>query len=607
MMSPFEEFIWFFGVVEDTSDPLTVGRVRVRCFHYHTADLKLLPVKDLPWAQVIQGSSFSSVGDAGFSGNGLQTGTWVFGFFADGQKKQKPFVIGSVPGIPVDPPDNTKGFSDPQGIYPARFGEPDQNRLSKNDAEKHTTIQFRDALVDDLTGEPIPNRDTTYPLNNVWETAGGHIIEMDDTPGANRMVFFHNAGTFQEVHPNGARVDKVMADNYQIILGNDNIRVRGDVKIFVDGNSTIYTRKNAELQVDGDLRTYVGGNCSIDVAGTYSVKSGGAMRHETKSTYDINSKGAYSSKSSEVLISSANGDVIFNSSADMKAYYCKAMEFLNVCVSIDSDDISLTTKEPYPLVEEAKINYGSERTVYASPGGGSVEAGNAPKEDGGPMAGSVLPPTNTSDKDNTAKSSSYVTDSDETLGSLSARYESNGNPCAIGRDSTGGYSWGKYQIATKVGTFRSFMSYLAKNYSEFFKKLQAGGGNTGATAGSSDFRKVWAEVCSDEEFSKAQHNFIQATHYEHSKRTIGKLGLNIDERSKSLRDVVWSTSVQHGPNTSVFKRAIAKAGGPSASDKDIINEIYDERGKRFPSSTPQVQASVKKRFKNERTKALAAL
>jgi hypothetical protein len=607
MISPFEEFIWFFGVVEDTNDPLTVGRVRVRCFHFHTADLKLLPVEDLPWAQVIQGSSFSSVGDAGFSGNGLQSGSWVFGFFADGKKKQRPFVIGSVPGIPVDPPDITKGFSDPQGIYPARFSEPDNNRLSKNDGEKHTTIQFRDSLVDDLTDEPIPNRDTTYPLNNVWETAGGHIIEMDDTPGANRMVLFHNAGTYQEVHPNGDRVDKVVADNYHIVFGDDNIRVRGDVKIFVDGDSTIYTRQNAELQVDGDLHTFVGGNCSVDVTGSYTVKSGLGMKYETKSTYDINSTGAYTAKSSEVLISSGDGDITLNSAADIKGYYCDDIEFLNICIRIAPDDITLITKEPYPLVELAKINYGSERTVYASPGGGSVESGNAPQEDGGPMAGSVLPPAKTSDTDSAAKNSSYVTDSDDTLGSLSAKYESNGNPCAIGRDSTGGNSWGKYQIATKVGTFRSFMSYLAKNYPEFFKKLQAAGGNAGATSGSGDFRKAWAEICSDEEFSKAQHNFIQATHYEHSKRSIGKLGLNIDERSKTLRDVVWSTAVQHGPNTSVFKRAITKAGGPSASDKDIINAIYDERGTRFPSSTPNVQASVKRRFKNERSNALAAL
>ena len=36
-------FIWFAGVVEDRSDPLKLGRVRVRCLGYHTDDRNVLP------------------------------------------------------------------------------------------------------------------------------------------------------------------------------------------------------------------------------------------------------------------------------------------------------------------------------------------------------------------------------------------------------------------------------------------------------------------------------------------------------------------------------------------------------------------------------------
>ena len=36
-------FIWFMGVVEDRLDPLKMGRVRVRCFNWHSEDKERVP------------------------------------------------------------------------------------------------------------------------------------------------------------------------------------------------------------------------------------------------------------------------------------------------------------------------------------------------------------------------------------------------------------------------------------------------------------------------------------------------------------------------------------------------------------------------------------
>ena len=47
-------FVWFFGVVEDRIDPNFLGRVRVRCFGFHTDNREELPTEDLPWAMVMQ-------------------------------------------------------------------------------------------------------------------------------------------------------------------------------------------------------------------------------------------------------------------------------------------------------------------------------------------------------------------------------------------------------------------------------------------------------------------------------------------------------------------------------------------------------------------------
>ena len=46
MSSFIGEMIWFTGVVESTNDPLEQGRLKVRCYGYHTDDKTALPTID---------------------------------------------------------------------------------------------------------------------------------------------------------------------------------------------------------------------------------------------------------------------------------------------------------------------------------------------------------------------------------------------------------------------------------------------------------------------------------------------------------------------------------------------------------------------------------
>ena len=134
-------FVWFHGVVEDTNDPLKIGRVRVRCLEFHSEDKELIPTEALPWAIVLMPNTSASVSGKGTSPSGLLQGSWVMGFFRDGMAAQDPVVLGTFHGIPQphwlsDTLSNTEfGFNDPLGVYPNEEyrDESDVNRLARND------------------------------------------------------------------------------------------------------------------------------------------------------------------------------------------------------------------------------------------------------------------------------------------------------------------------------------------------------------------------------------------------------------------------------------------------------------------------------------------
>jgi predicted chitinase len=93
-------FYWWFGVVEDRDDPLRLGRCRVRIIGYHTEDNETLPTEDLPWALPVMPANSAGTSGVGWSPTGAVEGSWVVGFFADGEGGQHPMFFGTVGSIP---------------------------------------------------------------------------------------------------------------------------------------------------------------------------------------------------------------------------------------------------------------------------------------------------------------------------------------------------------------------------------------------------------------------------------------------------------------------------------------------------------------------------
>jgi uncharacterized Zn-binding protein involved in type VI secretion len=186
------------------------------------------------------------------------------------------------------------------------------------------------------------------------------------------------------------------------------------------------------------------------------------------------------------------------------------------------------------------------------------------------------------------------------LGEVSAKYESRGGPNAIGNDSTGGWSYGTYQIATIPGAFTDFMNFLKKaKYNSVYNSLEAAGGNTAATKGTQTFQDTWDSRCNnDPDFAECQHKFIQAKYYDKSVAALKTLGIDLCDGTHcaGLQDAVWSAAVQHGPgmSKSIFEKALARTGKTitTVTDYELIQALYDERGK--PGNVKQYIKAEKK-------------
>jgi hypothetical protein len=104
-----------------------------------------------------------------------------------------------------------------------------------------------------------------YPYNKVLQSESGHVLEMDDTMGAERLAIAHRSGTFQEIHPDGSQVTRVVNDNYTIICRNEEVFIGGKVEIKVLGDAKIETIGKLELKSLSDGKIDINGNLDIEV------------------------------------------------------------------------------------------------------------------------------------------------------------------------------------------------------------------------------------------------------------------------------------------------------------------------------------------------------
>ena len=427
-------FVWFTGVVEDRDDPEALGRVRVRCLGYHSEDLNDIPTTDLPWAHVMHPVTDPSMQGLGNTPSFLVEGSWVVGFFLDAKEKQQPMIIGSLPGVPTSPADYRVGFNDPRSPYseqPEYAGTPaygpypvdgdnytmpsghdieesDTNRLAQGAlSEEHLGLVTRrenrqteipiatqpflstvsDSAVEetrDTFDEPHPRdieADTDpytaahYPFNHVFESESGHVREVDDTPGSERLMQSHSSGTYEEIVADGTKTTKVIGDNFEIIMGQSNVYisgavnltiggtvrhlVKGDYHLEVEGNYTQKIHKNfrrkvgagesggnVEEEIKGNVATNISDNVKGRIGGDVDVTTEGNETRINNGTFDLMAK-------SDIMLATTGGKLTLNA-------------FSDVAIDTTSGVMGLKSGTTLDLKSATAMTIGSETSIVQS-------------------------------------------------------------------------------------------------------------------------------------------------------------------------------------------------------------------------------------------------
>lgn len=341
------QFVWFEGIVEDRHDPERMGRVRVRCYGFHTPDRQMIPTEDLHWALPVLPVT------AGGTGGVTQTpslveGSFVYGWFRDNIHMQNPVIVGTINGIGSDP-DHEKGFSDPGNnvndrpkqvdtisapadgsgvevterdplVYPDSEleGVSDLHHLARGESGRITDIidelnrahQQIPAALRSTFSQPGSNASRTYPYNQVRSSESGHIEEYDDSPGSERLLWLHRTGTHTECTSNGDRIEAttndryvgVHKDSYEHIDGKHHVTVDKGSKVLInadeEGNSlevqvgasgdfTVEVSEgNLNLTVIGNVNETIEGNVTREVTGNVDETIGGNITRQVAGNVD---------------------------------------------------------------------------------------------------------------------------------------------------------------------------------------------------------------------------------------------------------------------------------------------------------------------------------
>lgn len=289
-----------YGVVEDiTNDPLKLGRCRVRLFNYHDEKKQIsghkgYPTEDLPWAVPMIPTTEGQISFIGTGPTHLKNGTEVICLVRD-DLFQDIIILGVFPGVHQEPANPEIGFEDPEGFYPIpdRLQEPDVHRLSRSEKLDLTYLDPKTRrIIKDIPiacdggtwTEPLPVEyfKAEYPFNQTHERESGHVFEIDDTPGFERIHTWHSSGAYDETINTGERIIKVPSNFYitteegEVLIYSGKgvaITCKDDISFKTEGAFVVEAKNGIKNITEGDIEIKSKGSISLDGA-TVSTNNG---------------------------------------------------------------------------------------------------------------------------------------------------------------------------------------------------------------------------------------------------------------------------------------------------------------------------------------------
>lgn len=123
-----------------------------------------------------------------------------------------------------------------------------------------------------------PGCQPTFPRNNCTQTKSGHLWELDDTTGRERIRLQHGKKeTFFEMQPNGDEVHKIFGDGYEIVTHNKNVLIKGRCNITINGDCDINIKGDKTEYIEGNYEIHVGKSFTQTVVGYTSIYSNNDM------------------------------------------------------------------------------------------------------------------------------------------------------------------------------------------------------------------------------------------------------------------------------------------------------------------------------------------
>ena len=124
------------------------------------------------------------------------------------------------------------------------------------------------------------NKGGQYGKVRAYTWRAGQSVEIDETKGGERIRVIHPNGSYVDMQHDGQTIYRSNNHSYEVILGDQNVRVKGNCNIHIGGN--------AFVKVDGNMTTEVGGDKIEKIGGKWTVKAGSDITFETGGNINLN-------------------------------------------------------------------------------------------------------------------------------------------------------------------------------------------------------------------------------------------------------------------------------------------------------------------------------